>query len=661
MTKDPQGHADGRADAVLRGGDGAAWQLLDAAPDAMVVVGVDAKIAFVNLQTEKLFGYERPELLGQPLEMLIPERFRPTHGGHVAQFFARPAMRPMGSGLGLSGRRKDGVEIPIEVSLSPVQLGSGSVCAAIRDVSDRRRIEAAAKLNADRLASAVESIEDALALYDADDRLVLCNSAYREFVGALLPGPLTGRSFAEILDAWLGRMEFSNDEERASFRAQRLAARHELKRFEMRTGDGRSFRVMNRQTAEAGIVQTIWDITEDVQREAELHAAHRAANAGSAAKSEFLSSMSHELRTPLNAILGFAQLLQRDKKAPLVERHHARVDHILKGGEHLLRLIDDVLDLSRIEAGRVTVSVEPIVVADVLAEVETMLLPMASRAENDLVVDPVPEHVPNAMADRTRFKQILMNFGSNAIKYGRKGGTTRFQVSERDGFIRVTVSDDGLGIAADKQDKIFQPFQRAGQESGPIEGTGIGLAISKRLVELMAGTVGFSSTQGRGSDFWIEVPVHRVRASAPPVDGTARRAAGLELSGPHGTRYVIVCIEDNPSNIAFMKDLLADFERIELVAAPTAEIGIEVVRALRPHAVLMDINLPGMSGFDATRQLREWPETRDIPVIALSAAATIKDTARVRDAGFHRYLTKPLKVDELAEVLGELLVPRGGT
>ncbi|HEX2678078.1 MAG TPA: ATP-binding protein, partial [Polyangiales bacterium] len=377
----------------------------------------------------------------------------------------------------------------------------------------------------------------------------------------------------------------------------------------------------------------------------------------SAAKSEFLSSMSHELRTPLNAILGFAQLLHRDKKEPLSGRHRERIEHVIGGGEHLLRLIDEVLDLSRIEAGRVSVSPEPVEIAPVLDEVKTTLDAMANRAEVELVIEPLPKALPLVIADRVRFKQTLMNYGSNAIKYGRKGGHARFRVEVVDSRVRITVADDGIGIPADKQDKIFQPFHRAGQEAGPIEGTGIGLAITKRLVELMEGAVGFRSEHGRGSEFWIELPIYQPTHAAQTAPATPAAVGQTRLAGSDGPRYTIVYIEDNPSNIAFMEDLIGDFDRVALLTAPTAEIGIELVRARKPNVVIMDINLPGMSGFEATKRLREWPETRDIPVVALSAAAMVKDRGRVSDAGFHRYLTKPVKVDELVGVLEELLVP----
>ena len=259
------------------------------------------------------------------------------------------------------------------------------------------------------------------------------------------------------------------------------------------------------------------------------------------------------------------------------------------------------------------------------------------------------------VADRTRFSQALINFGSNALKYGKTGGSATFAVCQpRDGLVRISVIDDGLGIPLDKQDKIFQPFQRAGQEAGPIEGTGIGLAITRRLAELMAGSVGFRSRPGVGSEFWIELPLHEAKLMRPAAQGPVTPAVASPV-GSAGARYTVVYIEDNPSNVAFMRSLLEDVERISLFCVPTAEVGIEVVRAGRPDLIIMDINLPGMSGYEATRMLREWPETRHIPVIALTAAAMTGDHKRMAEAGFQRYLTKPVRIDELLQVLDELL------
>jgi PAS domain S-box-containing protein len=634
-------------------------QLLDTAPDAMVVADARGRIEFVNLQTEKVFGYSRAELVGQPIEILIPERFRSAHVGHRTRFVAGATFRPMGSGLQLYGRRKDGTEIAIEVSLSPLTTADGTVVsAAIRDITERRRIEFAGRLASDRLHSAVEATQDAFALFDADDRLVLCNSVFRQTLPDALSGPVVGRTFAELFEATLCEGGLGISAETVDqYRQRRLAYRRDPQgAIDFRSADGRSWRITDRRTAEGGIVTTIWDLTDDVRREIELRQAQSTAESASAAKSEFLSSMSHELRTPLNAILGFAQLLQRDKKPALNERQLGMLEHVVKGGEHLLKLIDEVLDLSRIEAGGVALSLEPVHVAEVLAEVKTTLGPMAMRAGIELRIAGISSDLPPIVADRTRFAQILMNYGSNSIKYGRAGGSVTLLATELGSFVRVTVVDTGLGIAADKHDKIFQPFQRAGQETGPIEGTGIGLALSKRLAELMAGRVGFRSVAGEGSEFWVDLPTHATRRSRPAPKPDVSNHESSPLTSGEGPAYKIVYVEDNPSNVAFMQALLGVFERVELLTAPTAEIGIELVRAHQPAVVIMDINLPGMSGFEALRQLREWPETRDIPVIALSAAAMPRDTKRGEQAGFVRYLTKPVKVDELMSVLETLLL-----
>jgi PAS domain S-box-containing protein len=616
-------------------------EILDTAPDAMIVLSSSGRIVYANRQNRGLFGIAPDELIGKELEVLLPPRFREVHALHLRRYFSAPSVRPMGSGVELFGLRADGEEVPIEVSLSPVGQGEGMlVCAAIRDISERKQIEKNAKLAAERLSSAVESIKEPFALFDAERRLVQCNSAYRRFVAENVSGPILGAPLAELSRAWMAN--------HAPPSSRQTSVDDPAATFDLQLGQ-RNYRMSNQPTLEGGIVQTIWDLTDDVQREEELRIARSAAEAGSAAKSDFLSSMSHELRTPMNAVLGFAQLLQRDKKEPLSERQRDRAAQILKGGEHLLRLIDDILDLSRIEAGNIAISTEPVDARVVLEETKKTLEATALRDEITIHISPPPPDLPAVNVDRTRFAQILMNLGSNAIKYNRRGGkvtfTARPSVPDR---VRITVSDTGLGVPLDKQHKLFQPFQRAGQETGPIEGTGIGLVITKRLAELMGGGVGFESVPDQGSEFWVEVPalVQTARVTTPLADARSER-----LLDESGVERLVLYVEDNPANVSFMRDLLSGLDNVALATAPTAEMGLELARAQPPDVVILDINLPGMSGLDALRALKEMPETRDLPVIALTAAASERDRIRGEQAGFYRYLTKPVNVDELEQAL----------
>ncbi|MBK8695108.1 MAG: PAS domain S-box protein [Deltaproteobacteria bacterium] len=476
------------------------WRFIEAAPDAVVISDREGTIVEVNAQVERLYGYSRGELLGSKVELLVPERSRTAHVMHRGAFVSESSFRPMGAGMPLHGRRKDGSEFPVEVNLNPVQTDVGlRVVAAVKDLSERRRLEAAARAADELMRQAVEIQEDAFAVFDRHGLLLLHNGAYRALMPESLKGPLTGRSIAEIVECTTAASAFESEEARSLFRARYLEALRTESGTDPLFHDGRVFRVTRRCTQNSELVVTIADRTED---ERGVEALRRA----SAAKTEFLSAMSHELRTPLHAILGFASLLMRDRRTPLADRQREMVQHILKGCDHLMHLVDDVLDLSQIESGRMMLSTERVDLPVVLSEVVTALRPDALRAGVSLHLAPCDDDLPAVFADRSRIVQVLKHFGSNAIKYGRPGGRATFGAERADeGLVRLFVEDDGVGIAEEWHPQIFQPFQRAGQEMGPIEGIGIGLALSQRLASLMDGRVGFRSAAGEGATFWLEL------------------------------------------------------------------------------------------------------------------------------------------------------------
>jgi len=382
----------------------------------------------------------------------------------------------------------------------------------------------------------------------------------------------------------------------------------------------------------------------------ELQAAREAAEKANRAKSEFLSSMSHELRTPLNAVLGFAQLMASEVPPP-PPRQQRSIDQILKGGWYLLRLINEILDLSMIEAGKVTMSQESMSINDVLQDCKGMIEPQATK-RGIAMSFPDRDEVYYVHADRTRIKQVMINLLSNAIKYNGVGGTVTVQCAYAGADrVRVSVKDTGAGLAADQLAQLFQPFNRLGQHDSVEEGTGIGLVVTKQLVELMGGQIGVDSVVGAGTVFWVEFA-----ASAPPAlvldnideDSLERRQAASREPGDQPT---MLYVEDNPANLALVEQLIARRGDLKLLTAIDAPLGIELARAYLPDVILMDINLPGISGYGALKLLRDDPATTHIPVLALSANAMPRDIEKGLEAGFFRYLTKPIRVHEFMSAL----------
>ena len=380
----------------------------------------------------------------------------------------------------------------------------------------------------------------------------------------------------------------------------------------------------------------------------EMESAKSAAEKANLAKSDFLSGMSHELRSPLNAILGFAQLMDTASPPPS-DLQKESITQILQAGWHLLKLINEILDLAVVESGKVSLSLEPVSLPEVLLECQTM---MEAQAQQRGIVMTFPQFKEPSFvwADQTRLKQIVINLLSNAIKYNRASGqvTVDYTVVSTE-CIRISFKDTGAGLSAEKIAQLFQPFNRLGQEAGIVAGTGIGLVVTKQLVELMDGLMGVDSTVDQGSVFWVEL--HSTPAPELKVIASVEQAPKLVIRPIDAPQKILLYIEDNLANMRLVERLIDRRTDIKLLKAVDGLQGIALARATLPDVILMDINLPGISGIDALKVLQEDASTAHIPVVAISANAMSRDIEVGRQLGFFRYLTKPIVVEEFMSTL----------
>lgn len=419
-----------------------------------------------------------------------------------------------------------------------------------------------------------------------------------------------------------------------------VGERHCLIQITDVTAATRRERFLRRQTSE---------LSQAVE---ELQTAKDLATRANIAKSEFLTDMSHELRSPLNAIIGFSQLLERDQAGPLSEEQHEFVAYIHKAGEHLLRMITDILDLSKIEAKRLTLKSIDIEVDRFILDAIKGVRGLAHARAIAVQYAPGDGGGLSIRADRTRLAQIVMNLLSNAIKYNRAGGGVTVGIEAPvPGWVRISVADTGPGILLARQGELFQSFNRLGAEFGEIEGAGIGLALSRKLAELMGGAIGFRSRPGEGSCFWVDMPSAGVASPAGGEAGEEEGGPALPALPPVSVLYV----EDNPVDLRLVEALFRPIATVRLLTARNGEEGMRLAREQRPDIILMDIFLPGFNGFEVLARLKADERTRGIPVVAISASALPDDMARGLAAGFHRWLTKPLDIGELLTILANLV------
>lgn len=398
------------------------------------------------------------------------------------------------------------------------------------------------------------------------------------------------------------------------------------------------------------------DITEVKRAEEKVIQAKELAERANKAKSQFLSSMSHELRTPLNAILGYTQLFSYDGN--LNEEQLGSLREIRKAGEHLLQLINDVLDLAKIESGNMTVSLEPVLLSRIIPECLTLMQPQADARAIKLYtwLQDLDQHY--VTADHIRIKQALLNLMSNAVKYNHVGGEVELSLHQpQHNRIRIQVKDTGQGIPLARQSEVFQPFNRLSAENSTIEGSGVGLVITKQLVEMMEGTMGFISQENAGSTFWIDLSLAddwntEKSAAIPHFDEIYPNQLILDQ------RYRVLYIEDNHSNIRLMQQIFMRYPLLDLDVAEEAFLGVYKARSVKYDVIILDINLPGMDGYQVLEVLKNDLTTKDIPVIGLSANAMPYDIEKGKSAEFFDYLTKPVEINRLVGALSRILCPQ---
>jgi PAS domain S-box-containing protein len=520
--------------------------------------------------------------------------------------------------------------------------------AALAAAHDRLAANERQRRDSEQLLQAIlDHSPIAILVKDLQGRFVLANEGAGRFFQRPV-GEIVGRKaaevapprFAEIYDAHDREALASGDAmqwEEPFVIGDRLGVRAST-RFPLRTPDGAIY----------AICCISEDVTERKQNEDELRLAKIEAQRASMAKNEFLAHMSHDLRTPLNAILGFAQLLElEDLKADGIEG----VRHILYAGRHLLDLINGVLDITRIEAGHMSLSVEPVLVCDVLERATGLVNPMA--AERGIEIDIQQPAADEAVsADRQRLSQVLINLLSNAVKYNREGGrvTVRYETAGPAGRPRISIDDTGLGIPAEKLRLLFQPFERLGAERSTVEGTGLGLSLSRSLAEAMGGRLGVDSIVDRGSTFWLELPAAKAPARV------ARRTFGA--SAPSAGRGLVLYVEDNPANVRLMRRIVQQMSGVTLMHAGSGAEAIERARAERPDAVLLDLHLPDMAGDEVLRRLTSDPLTRGIPKVVVTADATPGLSRALKASGAVAFLTKPLDIRDVQRLLSDVLSQR---
>ncbi len=643
-------------------------EIMDNVIDGIIVIDEEGTIRSFNRSAESLFGFKIEEALGKNVTLLMPEPDKSQHDGYLEKFMKSGKSAILGTRRVVTGRKKDGTTFPMELAVNETVIeGQRMFSGVVRDLTEKEEFERElmqTRKTRDELLNRYHLILDAAGEgvfgLDNEGNTTFINPAAERMLGYTAK-ELIGNPLHTMIHHTKGDGQAYPRDECPIYAAFSDGKVHHVNDEVFWKKDGTSFPIEYYSTPIregdrlAGAVVTFKDITARKQAEEELILAKEEAENANQAKSKFLSQMSHELRTPLNAILGFSQLIETNPKEPLTDTQQQGVSEILKGGRHLLDLINEILDMARIETGNLSLSIEDINLNDLVEELLALSMPLAKNKHIELYNYVSLEGDLYVRADRVRLKQVLLNLMSNAIKYNNPNGSVKLDAVENsEGMIEISISDTGHGIAEEHMAELFQPFNRLGSEHSEIEGTGIGLTITKQLMECMDGSVRVASKPGEGSVFTLTIPKgNQELASEELFLEPVKKASN---AGKKLKKHVILYVEDNPANLNLVRHLFRRRSDVELLTAPDAKLGIELAVAHRPNLILMDINLPGMDGTTAMKYLHNKPETQDIPVVAISANAMPRDVKQGLAAGFCDYLTKPLDVTEFHRVVSEVLL-----
>ncbi|MDR5899800.1 GAF domain-containing protein [Halomonas vilamensis] len=690
--------------------------LFDSSAVAKVRTDRAGTIIAINPAAVNLLGYTKEQLIGQNVAILAPPEIAGEHDAYISRYLAGGSPKVIGKGREAEAQHKDGHRIPVHLAINAIEGEHGNVDEFLGVLTDLSSIYATHK-RMHKEQSLLKVLHQGITDYQAlmsGERLwtflmealrTLTDSDY-SLIGEVLPTDTTSvlkihaitdlswseqsRGLMERLrrgdmmltnpNTLLGRV-FAHGEVimtddlyhhrlRGGFPPGHPPINNYLGVPIFSSGEligmfaiANSQQTLNQELLDwlqpfidtcALLINLYRQMAEREHVMGELAQARDQAEKANRAKSEFLSSMSHELRTPLNSILGFAQILASGKRNPLNDKQLRQVNQIEKSGQHLLSLINEVLDLAKVEAGRLPLSIEPINVQSVIQDACDTLEANAETAGITLVRCEAPAEW-RVSADYTRTKQVLLNLISNAIKYNHANGRVEISANTKGSTICIGVSDNGPGIAPERHHELFEPFNRLDAENGAIEGTGIGLAITRELVDRMGGDISVDSMPGQGATFSFTLPLASDKYNAPKHPHTERDPHPSAPSQQHTLLY----IEDNPANQRLMEDIIDDIDDVTLRTVPTAEIGLDIIRSRQPDVILIDIHLPGMNGYQALEAIRKDETLNHLPVIALSANAMPSDIKNGIEAGFDDYLTKPLEIEKLLSTLLRHTQPRG--